>query len=745
MQHSFKNKLFVFVALLALSFSSLGLRPAQASGAINVWAKSMGASSTEEGDDIAVDGSGNVYTTGSFTGTVDFDPGAGTADLTSAGSNDTFVSKLDSSGNFVWAKRLGGSDIDSGLAIAVDGSGNVYTTGRLRGTGDFDPGAGTTNLISAGLDDIFVSKLDANGDFVWAKRMGGSDYDYGYGIAVDGDGNVYTTGSFRGTVDFDPGAGTTNLISAGLDDIFVSKLDSSGSFVWAKRLGGSSADVAGDIVVDGSGNVYTTGYFGGTADFDPGAGTADLTPAGSNDIFVSKLDSSGNFVWAKNMGGSGSDGGNGIALDSNGYVYTAGGFWDTADFDPGAGNAELTSAGGTDIFVSKLDSNGGFVWAKNMGGASNDPMYDMAVDSSGNVYTTGFFLDTADFDPGAGTTNLTSRGGDIFISKLDNNGNFIWAEGIGGADLDLGKGIAVDGSGYVYTTGSFNYTVDFDPGVGTLNLTSVSAARDIFVSKLLPAFTATFDVNGGLGSMSPQEAISATVLTANTFTRASYTFTGWNTAANGSGTSYADGATYPFDANVTLYAKWTSTGPTFSDVPTNYWAFSYIEKLFASGITAGCGAGIYCPDNTVTRDQMAVFLLKGMHGASYTPPAVGASTGFGDVAATHWAAAWIKQLAAEGITSGCGAGNYCPDAAVTRAEIAIFLLKAKNGSSYSPPAVGASTGFSDVAVNYWAAPFIKQLVVDGITSGCGAGVYCPDSNVTRAEMAIFIVKAFNLP
>ncbi|MBK9208838.1 MAG: SBBP repeat-containing protein [Anaerolineales bacterium] len=745
MKHSFKNKLFVFVALLALTFSSLGIRPAQASGAINVWAKSMGASSTEEGDDIAVDGSGNVYTTGSFTGTVDFDPGAGTADLTSAGSNDTFVSKLDSSGNFVWAKRMGGSDIDNGYAIAVDGSGNVYTTGRLRGTGDFDPGAGTTNLISAGLDDIFVSKLDANGDFVWAKRMGGSDYDYGYGIAVDGDGNVYTTGSFRGTVDFDPGAGTTNLISAGLDDIFVSKLDSSGSFVWAKRLGGSSADVAGDIAVDGSGNVYTTGYFGGTADFDPGAGTADLTPAGSNDIFVSKLDSSGNFVWAKNMGGSGSDGGNGIALDSNGYVYTAGGFWDTADFDPGAGNAELTSAGGTDIFVSKLDSNGGFVWAKNMGGASNDPMYDMAVDSSGNVYTTGFFLDTADFDPGAGTTNLTSRGGDIFISKLDNNGNFIWAESIGGADLDLGKGIAVDGSGYVYTTGSFSYTVDFDPGVGTLNLTSASGARDIFVSKLLPAFTATFDVNGGSGSMSPQEAISATALTANTFTRASYTFAGWNTAANGSGTSYADGATYPFDADVTLYAKWTSTGPTFSDVPTNHWAFSYIEKLFASGITAGCGAGIYCPDNTVTRDQMAVFLLKGMHGASYTPPAVGASTGFGDVAATHWAAAWIKQLAAEGITSGCGAGNYCPDAAVTRAEIAIFLLKAKNGSSYSPPAVGASTGFSDVAIDYWAAAFIKQLVTDGITSGCGAGVYCPDSDVTRAQMAIFLVRTFNLP
>ncbi|MBK8821813.1 MAG: S-layer homology domain-containing protein [Anaerolineales bacterium] len=260
------------------------------------------------------------------------------------------------------------------------------------------------------------------------------------------------------------------------------------------------------------------------------------------------------------------------------------------------------------------------------------------------------------------------------------------------------------------------------------------------------SFTVTFNGNNSTGgSTAAQSANSATALTSNGFTRTGYTFTGWNTAANGSGASYANGATYPFDADVILYAQWTITGPIFSDVPTNHWAFSYIGKLFASGITSGCGAGIYCPDNSVTRDQMAVFLLKGMHGASYTPPAVGASTGFGDVAATHWAAAWIKQLAAEGITSGCGGGNYCPDAAVTRAQIAIFLLKAKNGSSYSPPAVGASTGFNDVAIDYWAAPFIKQLVADGITSGCGAGVYCPDSDVTRAQMAIFIVKAFNLP
>ncbi|MBK9210201.1 MAG: S-layer homology domain-containing protein [Anaerolineales bacterium] len=186
---------------------------------------------------------------------------------------------------------------------------------------------------------------------------------------------------------------------------------------------------------------------------------------------------------------------------------------------------------------------------------------------------------------------------------------------------------------------------------------------------------------------------------------------------------------------------------TFLDVPSDYWALQFIDRLYSAGITGGCSVTLlkYCPDSTVTRAQMAVFLLKGMHGSSYTPPAISGNTGFADVAVDHWAAAWIKQLAAEGITSGCGAGNYCPDSTVTRAQMAIFLLKAKNGSSYAPPAVGGSTGFSDMAVNYWAAPFIKQLVADGITAGCGGGNYCPDSSVTRAQMAVFLVKTFNLP
>jgi hypothetical protein len=186
---------------------------------------------------------------------------------------------------------------------------------------------------------------------------------------------------------------------------------------------------------------------------------------------------------------------------------------------------------------------------------------------------------------------------------------------------------------------------------------------------------------------------------------------------------------------------------TFADVPATHWAWGWIERLYDAGITGGCGTAplIYCPNNTVTRAQMAIFLLRGIHNATYNPPAVGGDTGFTDVDPTYWAAAWVKQLAAEGITGGCGSGSYCPEGAVTRAQMAIFLLRSKYGAAYNPPAVGGSTGFTDVSPTYWAGAWIKQLVTEGITGGCGTGIYCPESPVTRAQMAVFLVKTFNLP
>jgi hypothetical protein len=187
---------------------------------------------------------------------------------------------------------------------------------------------------------------------------------------------------------------------------------------------------------------------------------------------------------------------------------------------------------------------------------------------------------------------------------------------------------------------------------------------------------------------------------------------------------------------------------TFADVQGRSVFWKYVEGLYEAGITAGCATTpntLYCPSSNVDRATMAVFLLKSRHGASYAPPAVGASTGFTDVPTTYWAAAWIKQLAAEGITSGCGNGNYCPTNPVSRAQMAIFLLRAKHGTSYTPPAVGGSTGFTDVPTDYWAAAWIKQLAAEGVTAGCGTNIYCPGSGVTREQMAVFLSRTFSIP
>jgi len=164
----------------------------------------------------------------------------------------------------------------------------------------------------------------------------------------------------------------------------------------------------------------------------------------------------------------------------------------------------------------------------------------------------------------------------------------------------------------------------------------------------------------------------------------------------------------------------------------------YIEKIFAQGITAGCGDGNYCPDLPVTRAQMAVFLEKGLRTPHFVPAAQ--SGVFLDVPIGHWAGAWIEQLALDGVTAGCGDGKYCPDAPVTRAQMAVFLLKAKYGSTYVPP---AQTGrFDDVPIGHWAGAWIEQLAAEGITAGCGPTSYCPDAPVTRGQMAVFLTKTF---
>jgi hypothetical protein len=452
-----------------------------------LWAKRMGGTSGDMGHSIALDGLGNILSAGTFSTTADFDPGPGIYNLTSAGISDVFISKLDSSGNFVWAKAFGGAGIENNPVIVPDAAGNIYIAGWFQGTIDFDPGPGIFNLTSAGFDDIFILKLDASGNFVWALQMGSIDYDVAYSITLDASANIYTIGYFGSTVDFDPGVGVYNLTATGNNDIFISRLDSSGNFIWARRMGGSGGDFGTSIALDVSGNILSSGFFNGVSDFDPGPGTFNLASSGSNDIFVSKLDSSGNFTWARAMGGAQYDQGSSITTDAIGNIFTTGFFSATGDFDAGPGIFTLTSAGLHDIFISKLDASGNFVWAKAFGSTVNDEAQSIVADVWGNVFFTGAFGGMIDFDPGSGIFYLTSGGSlDIFLCKLDGSGNFIWAKRAGSYYSDYSNSLVLDSYGAAYTTGLFNSpSISFD--LATLTNTDTSGnqnSSDIFIAKL---------------------------------------------------------------------------------------------------------------------------------------------------------------------------------------------------------------------------------------------------------------------
>lgn len=465
------------------------------------WAKQMGGADWDESTSVAVDSFGNVFSVGTFMGTADFDPGVGVFNLTSIGNRDIFILKLDASGNFIWAKQLGDAYVDRASDVAVDDSGNVYTTGFFTGTVDFDPSLGTffMSTPSTTHGDAYILKLDNSGNFIWAVEFGGIQSDRGVSLCIDNTGHIYSTGIFSGTVDFDPTAGVYNMATiTGVDQVYVSKLNSDGSFVWAKNFGAGYNQASSSIAVDNFDNVYTVGYLFGIGDFDPGPSTYYLTSSGYSDIFISKLNSLGNFIWAKQFGDTLNDDAKSITVDLSGHVLTAGSFYGTIDFDPGISTNYMSSVGQSDVFILKLDSTGNFIWAKQFGDTLNDYIQSIIADTLENVLISGSFYGTIDFDPGIGIYNLVSSSADAFITKLDSSGNFIWAKQFGGNDIDAGFSLVIDKAGNIYSSGIFSSIADFNPDTAFYSLSSFGQA-DAFVLKLSPLTTAinenTFPTN----------------------------------------------------------------------------------------------------------------------------------------------------------------------------------------------------------------------------------------------------------
>ncbi len=450
------------------------------------WGDQFGGTGFDYASAMTVDNLSNVYTTGTFRGTVDFDPGSGTANLTSSGVEDVFVLKTDANGQYVWAVRVGAGGSDIGNEIALDANGFIYIVGSYENTVDFDPGSGTSNLTSPTGTSSFVLKLTPAGNFDWARSIGGNLGTSGEGLSVDALGTSHIAGNYSGNADLDPGAGTSLTTSTGNVQIYLIELDSAGSFQWGIDFGGSGADGCASIAQDVNGEIYMTGYFTGACDFDPTAGTTSMTSAGSIDAFVTKYTTSGGLSWAKQLGGGGTDGGADVTVDFTGNVYTTGYFDGTADFNPGAGTQLFTAATGiSDAFVSCLTTTGTYSWAAQFGGASADAGQSIFLDITGNVYTTGRFSATADFDPSATTYSLTSAGTyDVFMSKLSPSGTFVWASKIGGTSNDVGNALVVDASNNVYVTGYFAGTADMDPQAVSSWTMTTNGQDDMFLVKL---------------------------------------------------------------------------------------------------------------------------------------------------------------------------------------------------------------------------------------------------------------------
>jgi hypothetical protein len=371
-----------------------------------IWAKTFLQASVGGGSSyptaIAVDKWGNVYTTGLLPEPLDMDPGTGT----SVSSGTSYISKLDSSGNLVWVKYYDqylNMQINS---MAIDHNCNVLITGSFSTSIDFDPGPGTYNL-NAGINsrDVFISKLDSAGNFAWAKKIGESVYDQiGYSVCCDYAGNVYVSGVFPGTVDFNPGAGVYNISSFG-SDMFVLNLDSNGDFVWAVAIGTSvCGSQPRSMKLSDSNNLFIVGR---------------MCDNNSNRIIIVKINTSGVYKWSKNIAQSTyNQAGYSLALDEIDNVYIAGYFQDTVDFNPGLGVANLVSSGEEDIYVAKYDSLGNFIQAKGMGGTLADKAHAVELDSRGNILLFGHFEGTADLDPSSGVFNLTTPYENGFLCRL---------------------------------------------------------------------------------------------------------------------------------------------------------------------------------------------------------------------------------------------------------------------------------------------------------------------------------------
>jgi len=380
--------------------------------------------------------------------------------------------------NFEWARNIGNVNKDYGTSIISDYNGNTYSTGWFEGTVDFDPSNNTFNLTSNGKKDAFILKLDKNGLFVWACKIGGNSNEIGYSITLDSLNSLYITGWFRNKVDFNSGIDSFYLNSIGENDVFVLKLDRDGEFVWAKSFGGKFNDVGISLCIDTEENIILTGGYESDVDFNPDSGIFKLKSEGDMDVFILKLNKNGNFIWAKSFGGSSIDQGHSIVCDIYNNYYITGFFNKTISVN----NNILISKGKKDIFILKFDSSGNNIWTKSIGGDMNELGTSIICSGLNDIIVTGYFEGEIVINP---DHTLNSKGEeDIFVLKLNSNGDLLWSKEIGGKSKDVGYSLTHDNNNNIYISGEFKGIITFDNSFLINNNIYSNKYQNIFILKL---------------------------------------------------------------------------------------------------------------------------------------------------------------------------------------------------------------------------------------------------------------------
>lgn len=427
-----------FLSTLRTYFVLIAVLCASVLTAQTYWMNNAGGPTIDEGMDISIDGAGNSYITGYFTSACTF----GSTTLLSNGIDDVFLAKTDVTGQYVWAVKAGGAGSERGLSIKTDAAGNSYITGYFYGSATF----GSVTINSAGAQDVFVAKYDNAGNCLWAKSAGGAGADIGNGIAVDNNGNVAVTGEFAGTASF----GATSLASMnGTTDVFTTKLDANGNFLWAKKGSAHLTDRGIDVVCDNSGGIYITGQFSDTITFDVVHQNNML-----NAVFIVKYDASGNEVWFRKIGAGAMNIGNSIESDGT-SVYIVGDFQGTITFFPS--NTNLTATYTNGIFIAKYDASGGLTW--NVSESSDSPLTGRSIDVNGaDLFIAGHFKCTFDsYSDRYLPANFNSSGyWDVYMGKYSaSTGAWTISRQIGGKSNQTCNGVAGDASGNPHIAGSY--------------------------------------------------------------------------------------------------------------------------------------------------------------------------------------------------------------------------------------------------------------------------------------------------